>query len=485
MSVYLLFGFAALAGISLFWWFVRLERAGQSATTVLLVLWILVLDAALYADPNEIPVGLFHPGVGADPDPTDEIIESAVSFRLVDLIIPVALGARLYAKGIPARMRMSTVWLFVFFAWLVAAAFIGVINANSPDLIAFELKALVYLGVFGLVASVPIRTLVEGRGFAWLLNGSALIATVLIVADGMNVHTGFDLPLLPLPQLGTLGADAAGIFVALGMIALALALIRERDRLRLFAAAGLLLLTPVVASQRAAIITLLVGLTVLGLGALATRRRLRGTPTEFAVVGMLALTLAILPPVASLALGSHDARLPFEAEVTETFTSRAKEQSAQSRVNQWRKATELIEERPVTGWGLGKTYTHYDAGHFKFFETNYTHNIGGDLLMRTGAIGLTLFLIVILLAVRDGLGAWRRNGDAVAAALGLASVAIISGLLARGMVESLFEKYRLATMLGIVLGIVGSVAVSPARARSAEPQTKLDKEWNSGTSFAR
>lgn len=485
MSVYLLFGFAALAGISLFWWFVRLERAGQSATTVLLVLWILVLDAALYADPNEIPVGLFHPGVGADPDPTDEIIESAVSFRLVDLIIPVALGARLYAKGIPARMRTSTVWLFVFFAWLVAAAFIGIFNANSPDLIAFELKTLVYLGVFALVASVPIRTLVEGHGFARLLYGSALIATGLIIADGMNISTGLDIPLLPLPRVGTLGADAAGIFVALGMIALALALIRERDRLRLFVASGPLLLSPVVASQRAAIITLVVGLTVFGLGALVTRRRLQGTPTEFALVGMLALTLATLPPVASLALGSHDARLPFEAEVTETFTSRAKEQSAQSRRNQWRKATELIEERPVTGWGLGKTYVHYDAGHFKFFETNYTHNIGGDLLMRTGAVGLALFLIVILLAVRDGLGAWRRNGDAVAAALGLASVAIISGLLARGMVESLFEKYRLATMLGIVLGIVGSVAVSPVRARSAEPQTRLDKEWNSGTSFAR
>src|SRR5918992_4679412 len=138
MSPFLLFAFAALAGVSLFWWFVRLERAGHSATTVLLVLWILVLDASLHADPNKVPAGLFHPGVGPDPDPTDDILESAVSFRLVDLVIPIALGARLYARGFPARIRMSSIWLLAFFGWLVGAALIGLINSNSPDLIAFE-----------------------------------------------------------------------------------------------------------------------------------------------------------------------------------------------------------------------------------------------------------------------------------------------------------------------------------------------------------
>jgi O-antigen ligase len=486
MSVELLFGFTALAAVSLFWSFVRLERAGHSVWTVLLVLWILVLDASLYADPNEVPVGLFHPGVGRDPDPTDEILESAISFRLVDLVIPIAVGARLYARGLPERIRMSSVWLLAFFAWLVGAAVIGVLNANASNLIAFELKALIYLGIFGLVASVPIRTFVEGRGLPLLIYGSATIAAALIVMDGMSLSFALDLPLLPLPHVGTMGADAAGIFVPLGVIAFCLALVSAQRRLRLFVAAGPLLLSPVVASQRAAIITLVVALGVFALGAFATRRRVQARPTEFALLGTLVLGLAFLPPAASLALGSHDARFPFEAEVEETFTSRAKQQSAQSRVNQWRKAGELIEERPVTGWGLGKTYIHYDAGHYQFFETNYTHNIGGDLLIRTGAIGLMLFTFAVVLALLDGLAAWLRHPDDTAAVLAFGAVAIISGLLARGMVESLFEKYRLATMLGITLGIVGSVAVEPVRARFAQRlQPKAEKAWSSGTSFAR
>jgi hypothetical protein len=54
------------------------------------------------------------------------------------------------------------------------------------------------------------------------------------------------------------------------------------------------------------------------------------------------------------------------------------------------------------------------------------------------------------------------------------------------MVESLFEKYRLATMLGIVLGIVGSAAVSPVRARlGQELEPRAEHAWSSETSFAR
>jgi len=234
------------------------------------------------------------------------------------------------------------------------------------------------------------------------------------------------------------------------------------------------------------ILTLVVSLTTFAAFAFATRRPLRATPTELALLGAMVIGLAAVPTVGSLALGSSDARLPFEQEVQETFTSLGKQQSAQSRLNQWKKARELIEERPVTGWGLGKTYRHYDAGHLEFFETNYTHNVGTDLLMRTGAIGLVLFVLAMSLSFLDGLRAWRRQTDDIAAVLGLASAAIIAKLLAKGMVESLFEKYRLATLLGIVLGIVGSVAVRPMRARFEERvKPDMEKTWSSGTSFAR
>lgn len=487
MSLVVLFlGFAALAAVSLFWCFVRLERTEKAAVTVFLVLWILVLDSALYSDPNRVPNGLFHPGIGPDPDPTDTTLESAISFRLVDLVIPIALGARLYARGLPERVRWASIWLLAFFAWLVGGAVLGVLNGNAADLIAFELKVLVYLGVFGLVASVPITTFTEGRALRGLLYGSAAIAAVLVVMDGMNIRVGLDVPVVGVPAVGELGADAAGIFVALGAIALALAVVSDHGRFALFAAAAPLLLSPLMATQRAVILSLISTMTVFAIAAVVRRRPLKAKPMEFALFGTIILALAIGPPVARLGLGSHEATLPFQRSVESAFVSRAKEQSAETRVNQWRKAAELIEERPITGWGLGKTYLYFDAGHLEFFETNYTHNIGSDLLMRTGAIGLALFALAMFLAILDGLSAWRHRIDDVAASLALASVAIISGLLVRGMVESVFEKYRLATMLGLMLGIVGSVARAHASDRSEErlPATARTA-WSSETYFAR
>lgn len=483
VSLFLLLGYGAVIAVSCFWWFARLEREGRTSTIVLLILWLLVIESALYENQNQIPNGLFHPGIGADPNPADDSIDNAISFRLPDLIIPVALGAVLYARGLPARLRSSSVWFFAFFAWLIGAALIGFQNGNQAGLIAYELKAIVYLGVFALASTVPFRSFTEEPGLYRLIYGSSAIATLLFLTDGLQLHFRLDIPVVPLPDFGTLGPDAAGIFVPLGLIALALALFREQRRFRLFGAAGPLLLTPAAANQRAAIITLAVGLTVLLLGMLFTRRPVQATPTEFVLVALIGVFLAVLPPVVNFARGAPGARLPFASEVEQAFTSQAKQQSAESRLNQWRKVRELIEERPVAGWGLGKTYVHYDAGHKEFVQTNYTHNIVTDLLMRTGAIGLVLFVLALGLSLLDGVGAWRWQQNDHAAAVGLAAMAIIAGLLARGMVESLFEKYRLATMLGVMIGIVGSVAVAPLRARhAARPQTQ--QAWISGTSSA-
>lgn len=483
MNVALLLGYAVVFAAAAFWYLVRLERSGQSVKTVLLLLWLLVIESALYENPNLVPNGIFHPGIGADPIPDDDIIDYALSFRLIDLIVPIAIAARLYAKGMPERIRGASIWLGAFLVWLVGSALVGFYNGNPTGLITFELKAVVYLGVVGLAATVPAKAYVESKGLYRLIYGSSMIAAVLIVTDGLNRTFSLDLPLLPLPEVGTVGADAASIFVALGILALALAAFRPEQRLRLFTAAGALLTAPALAGQRAAILGLAVSLLVLLIGLVATTRRLRATPTEFALLFVMGLGLATLPPAAALALGSPDAQLLFSGSVEETFSSTAKQQSEDSRINQWRKAGDLIEQRPLTGWGLGKTYTHYDPGHREFFTTNYTHNIIGDLLLRTGAIGVALFLIAILLASLDGWLAWRRQTDDLAAALALASLAIIAGLLARGMVESLFEKFRLATLLGITLGIIGSVAVEPVRARARERRRlaqQPEQAWSSG-----
>ena len=48
-------------------------------------------------------------------------------------------------------------------------------------------------------------------------------------------------------------------------------------------------------------------------------------------------------------------------------------------------AVNLIEQRPVLGWGLGKEFQYFDPGFNAFFQIHVTHNIGIDLLLGTGS----------------------------------------------------------------------------------------------------
>src|SRR5687768_2264384 len=100
------------------------------------------------------------------------------------------------------------------------------------------------------------------------------------------------------------------------------------------------------------------------------------------------------------------------------------------------------------------TYTYFEPGPYQFVTTDLTHNLIGDLLRRTGLVGVVRFVAAVAFSGRDGLKAWRYHVDARAAGLALGCVAALAGILAKGMVESLFEKYRLATLMGLLFGIV-------------------------------
>ena len=52
INVALLLGYAVVFAAAAFWYLVRLERSGQSVKTVLLLLWLLVIESALYENPN-------------------------------------------------------------------------------------------------------------------------------------------------------------------------------------------------------------------------------------------------------------------------------------------------------------------------------------------------------------------------------------------------------------------------------------------------
>jgi len=474
-----LFAAVGLVACGIFLGFIRLERADKRMTTVLVIFGLVLTESWIYPNQSLIPAGLFHPVLGSGSGVGGA--DSGLSFRLPEILVPMALTARMLAHGRRFYLRAASLWWLAYLVWLMAAGVIGVENGNSANLALFEGKAVAYIGFFVLVAGVPAREFVYGRTFRRFIYLASLMAGIGIVLDQAHASISLAIPVVPLLGMGAMGADAATIFLALGLIAAAIGICSER-RARLVVASLPLIFASVLTGQRAALIALVVALTFLLLAITAGWKRVRATPTEIGLGIAAFVAFLLIPVLITAVVGKRQPTVPFSSTVNAAFNTQGKQLSAQDRLNQWATARHLISKHPVIGSGLGFTYAHWDPGFKVFVTTDLTHNIVLDLLMRVGAVGLALFLMALSLTVLDGAAVWFRHPDALIAAFAVACTCALLGLIAKGMVESIFEKYRLATLLGFLVGAVASttLSLSPARAQVPEATyiTEESTVWN-------
>lgn len=446
---------ALAAGALLLLWFVAAERAGRP-TSLIFILGLLVVETTLYGNQSDVPTGLLHPG--AQP----------FTFRFVDMVIPLALLARLIAKGAPTRVGGGPLLWIAFLAWLASAGIVGVFGGNDVDLVTFEAKAILYVGVFAVAAGTPAERLYAGRSMIRLVYASAAIAAILCLMDLTGTRVNVFIPGIGDARLGGIDGDTATVMVALGAIALVLGTCRERGRLGLLLAAGPLFVTPFLSLQRAAMITL--GVAVFVVIALMPFgwRRVRTTPTELGLAAIVVAGVLVSATLLNAAASGKNVQVPLASRLTTALYSPGKQLSAQDRINQLIAVRPLIEEKPLLGWGLGREYTYWEPGYKRFLLVNITHNIVTDIWLRMGLVGLIMFLAAIGFSLAEGVRAWLRHNDELAAALALAATAVVLGLLAKGMVESIFEKYRMATLLGVMLGTMRVLATSAPRRERVE-----------------
>ena len=455
MSKMILLVGAALASGMLLYLFLRWERSGREHWSVFLLFGLLVFESSLWSNETAMPQGLFHPGTGS------------LEFRLPEVIITVALIARLMIKGTPRRIGIpALLWLTVA-AWWALEAVEGLLRHNSTVKLPFEAKAIIYvMGGYALASGVPVRRFLEGPGFQRLLRWSALSAVILILLTAAKKTYAANIPLLKLTDFGTLGTDAATIFVSIGVIAFLLELNKDRrNRLNLLCTVPLAL-SPFFAYQRAVLITLGAVVTVVVLVALGShaRQRLRIRSGEVAIAALavvgVVLGVSVIPAVTAQKSVTGPASSIISSTLGETLNSQQKQLSAQDRINKWTVSLNDAKQEWLLGQGLGFEYSYFQAGENQFITTDLTENIGLDLWLRTGVIGLVLFLIALVTALANGFATWRLHPDPEVAVFALALFAVVIGLIAKGQVESIFENYRLATVLGLSLGMLRSAVTS-------------------------
>jgi O-antigen ligase len=279
--------------------------------------------------------------------------------------------------------------------------------------------------------------------------------------------------ILPLSDFGHVGADAATLFPALGFIGFAMEYTRDQRRWAVLPASVVLVLAHAASAQRAARLDVVVTIAAFLLIVLAPRaRRFRIRGGELAVVA-LAVAAVIATPIFVHGLrggieSTFVSAIPVVNSAVNVASSNYRQGSIQSRYNEWAAAGQLISESPVIGQGLGKTFVHYDVGVRQFVTFDETNNIVLDLLLRTGAVGLALFLAAIVSTAVEGLRVWHSAEDVVAAVCAM-TLAVLAGLIGKGMVESVLNEFHLTPLLGLLAGLVTSAATY-ARTAQAQPR---------------
>lgn len=455
-----------LGGGALLLHFLSLERRGRAASVVGWVWGIVILDAA--SQPGfERGVGVFHPQVGD------------ISFRLPEVAITAALVARVLARGGPRRVDPAMLLWGAFAVWYCTAGLIGAVGGHKVELVFFEAKVVVYLvGGLVLAAGVPVREHLDY--LPRLARRSSVVATLVIVLDQAGVSVTAALPLFPLDRLGEMGGDAASVFVAIGVMTLLVGATQEDGRGEWVVVAAPLVLAPLATDQRAAMLGLALSFAVIAIAWTRpwAHRGMRVTPTELVLVALALVAFVTLPSLGGAVIEQRPTPTPFSDELRVAFEGQAKLQSAESRRNQWAKARTLIAERPLIGHGLGTEYRYYEQGPDEVWQSNLTHNVPFDVLMRSGAIGFGLLLAALAVSLAGGVRVLRRSVDSGVAAMALACTAVVIGLAGKSLVESLFEKYLLATVIGLVLGTLRSCDTAELPPRFGPSSATRERSWS-------
>jgi len=217
----------------------------------------------------------------------------------------------------------------------------------------------------------------------------------------------------------------------------------------------------VVSTQRAALIGSLVAVLAVAAAWLLPSWRRRVQLRALEAAGVVAVMVA-----AAVAAGLARGPRGILSAPVDAFTGAGKVDTLVSRWDQWREATALALERPIVGQGLGYEYVVALPSLDEVRVTNLAHSVPIDLFLRAGVVGVLLALAALTITFVLGAGVLRRAADDRIAALALGCLAVLSSLAAKGMLESILEKYRLMTMLGIVLGIAMSTLLAAMRPRA-------------------
>jgi len=187
------------------------------------------------------------------------------------------------------------------------------------------------------------------------------------------------------------------------------------------------------------------------------RKHRAASPSRSAILATVVIALAVIAAGATIMLRIQQERAQAKFAVP---------LASDPRLALWSEVIERIRERPLLGYGFGRGMLR--AALRKELNDGslwHSHNFVLDAALQSGLIGVTLLGALLFLTLRQG---WHLShvDDATAAALGVALVAVVIGMVMRNMTDYLWVRQNALLYWGTVGGLLGLAVAHAGRMRS-------------------
>lgn len=157
---------------------------------------------------------------------------------------------------------------------------------------------------------------------------------------------------------------------------------------------------------------------------------------------------------------------PLQERVTSIFAGR-EDSSNNFRINVWMAVLDMIRARPILGIGPGndafnKVYPFYQEPGFTALSA---YSVFLEIMVEAGLIGLICFLWLLLVTVNQGwihLQKLQELGSREGFWL-MGAIATMVGMLAHGMVDTVWYRPQVSTLWWLMIAIIASYAAAPAQ----------------------
>lgn len=191
---------------------------------------------------------------------------------------------------------------------------------------------------------------------------------------------------------------------------------------------------------------------------------------------LLPIAFGILAGLLAVALAASE---PLRLRATSIFVGR-QDSSNNFRINVWMAVLDMIRDRPILGIGPGNDA--FNRIYPAYAETGYTalsaYSVFLELAVETGIVGLACFLWLLTVTFNQG---WMqlqrlRQLNALSGFWLMAAIASMAGMLAHGLVDTVWYRPQISTVWWLMVALVASYYPVLEAQHSAEPEENYGTE---------